>query len=154
GEARYTMLHRVVSLLLVPTLLLQGVSFAHSHIGTGVQEPVGHDQTPHFHWHFVGTPALLRHDDEDQDADDDHANNEAPGLVAPATDHDKDTVYVPLSVMLGWRRQQSTVVSEDCSALLAMAWIRISPQEIINRLLPQPRPPPLLLYWQCPIYLR
>src|SRR5262245_9654537 len=115
------MLHRVVSQLLVPTLLLQGLSFAHSHGSPGVHEPPGHDQNPHVHWHFFGAPAHHHHDDADHlhpdDADDDHDEDGTLDPQTPATGHDNDAVYVAVPVSMGWVCQDSRVASGGFSTL-------------------------------------
>ena len=97
------MIHRFVCLLLVPTLLLQGIGFAHSHAGTGASDPLGHDQTPHFHWHFFQAHSP-RHDDHDHqgnnDCDQDNHEDEAVDQQAPAAGHDDDAAYVLVPMVL------------------------------------------------------
>jgi len=131
------------------------MSFAHSHDGTGVHEPPGHGQTPHFHWHFFETPPHHRHGDEAHahDADDDHHDNDAPDLEAPATDHDDDAVYLAGPVTLGWSSQHSQVASGSFSTFVAMAGMGSFPLAAAALSVPLAHPPPLLLYQHCPIYL-
>src|SRR5262249_27621230 len=117
------MIRRAISLLLVPMLLLQGMSFAHSHGGTGVYEPPGHDHTPHVHWYLFATPAHQHHEDQDhvQDADDDDDGDVAADPKTPATDHDDDALYVSVSLMLGWPGYSSQAASHGVSSMLAVA---------------------------------
>src|SRR5213076_1600652 len=97
------MIRRFVCLLLVPTLFLQGIGFAHSHAGTGESEPPGHDQTPHFHWHFFQAHSHL-YDDRDHhgnhDCDQVDDEDQAADQQAPAEDHDDDAVYALVPVAL------------------------------------------------------
>jgi hypothetical protein len=80
-------------LLLISSLLAQGAALPHSHAGTGMDEPVGHDLRPHFH--LSGGP----HAHHDHAA----APQRLPVLQTqgvaycyglPSCDHDHDAVYV------------------------------------------------------------
>jgi hypothetical protein len=115
------MFHRVMSLLLVPTLHLQGMDFCHSHGGTCVHEPARCEQRPHFHLCMVG---LYHHAHKDHHADQvgkpkghkDHA----VGQPAPTPDHDDDAIYVPSLVLLGSRSWYPHVASGEHSAPIPM----------------------------------
>lgn len=156
------MIHRVVSLLLVPMLLLQGVSFAHSHDGTGVEEPDEHAQTRHLHCPLFGTHSHPHHHDgehhhhDDQDDSDADAapqgGDDTSGQQAPARDHDDDAVYAPEAMTNSVPGQQWSG-SAGWFALvttLGMVFTSIAPVP------PPPRthPPPLLPFGDCPLYLR
>jgi hypothetical protein len=148
------MLHRIVSLLLVPTIFLQGIGYCHSQAATCLHEPAGHEQRPHFHLCMVG---LYHHAHQDHHADQDGKpngqNEQALGQQAPAESHDDDAVYVSELVMLGWRSSHSQVASGDYSTLVPMDAMASNPlTTALLRLLTHP--PPSLLCRHCPIYLR
>jgi hypothetical protein len=149
------MFHRVVSLLLVPTLFLQGMGVCHSQGGTCLHEPAGHEEAPHFHLCIVG---LYHHAHEDHHADQDGKpkghNEHALAQQVPTLNHDDDAVYVSALVMLGRRSGYSQVASGDYSALLVTidAMVGSPPMMALSRLLAHPLPS--LLCHHCPIYLR
>lgn len=80
-------MQKLMSSLLIPLLLVsQSLSFApHSHAGTSVAEPHGHDVRPHFH---VGHGHHHHHSADDHH--DAHDGQRAPEVPA---DHDSDAVY-------------------------------------------------------------
>lgn len=90
-------MHRLLSLLLIPTCLMGQLFCPHSHVGTGVAEPQGHAVRPHIHLsgghdHCHGRPH--RHH-SDQGIEHSHHAAEAavPESASPLTDHDQDALY-------------------------------------------------------------
>lgn len=148
------MFYRVVSLLLVPVLFLQGMCFGHSHGGTCLHGHAGHDHAPHFHLRAI-FPHHPNSQDHHGDRNDDQDHHEDDAF-APQTStgcHDDDAVYVSGAVVLDRHRQDSQVGSDSFSALMPLVGsvgVLFAPTSspLLTHL------PPLLLHQYCPIYLR
>jgi hypothetical protein len=88
-----TVMRPLACLLLVSSLLAQGGALPHSHSGTGVAEPAGHDLKPHFHLsgcrHRQCVDAAAP---ERLPIAQTHRSVYCYGL--PSCDHDHDAVYV------------------------------------------------------------
>ncbi len=79
-----------------------GQALPHSHAGTVVAEPDGHNSRPHVHFHS--------HDHGHSHGDDDHGNNKRPsperdksttgGEFSPVADHDSNAIYLTPSTQL------------------------------------------------------
>lgn len=82
-------MHRVVSTLLIPLLLVSQslISVPHSHAGTSVVEPQDHDARPHLH---LGHSAH-HHGEHHHGGDDGDQSSESPTDQLP--DHESDAVY-------------------------------------------------------------
>jgi hypothetical protein len=160
-----TMLHRAIVLLLIPTLLLQGMCFAHSHAGPDGQESSEHARTQHIHIPLVGGHTHHHHDgephhhhhDEDQDNDDDNdiqpgADNKAPFQEPPTDDHDDDAVYLSLTARANVSNHRLFASFGACFGLVNMAGaFSISTAPVSLPALTHP--PPLLPFHDLPIYL-
>jgi hypothetical protein len=108
---------RAVVLLLIPTLLLQGSFFAHSHAADGDHESPKHARKPHFH--VPGSGPDSRHDHgpnghhhPHDDADDAPEPESAPPEPGHPSDHDSDAVFVAAVDAVAADRSQSEQV--DC----------------------------------------
>src|SRR5260370_26907882 len=148
------MFPRVVSVLLVPTLFLQGMAEGHSLGPTSLHEPAGHEQRPHFHLSMVG---LYHHAPKYHHAGQDGKPNgrqeQTLAQQAPTQDHDDDAVSLSARLMLGGRSLHSQVASGDCSALVPMDATTGSPVTTAHSPL-LAHPPPSFLCHQFPLYLR
>ena len=100
-------MNRLVSLLLIPFFVL-GQAMPHTHAGTGVTEPNGHDLRPHVHLngythghHHPHGHAHSHDDDHNHAAPREQASTgERAGPISrliPSTDHDSDTIYFAAS---------------------------------------------------------
>ena len=106
-------MRQLSAILLIGSLLGQQAALPHSHVGSGMVEPAGHDARPHIH--------LAHHDAHDvADLDVGHVNDAwhdhnvlaelfgGPfdrGLArchrSPCGDHDEDAVYLNIGSTLG-----------------------------------------------------
>jgi hypothetical protein len=172
-----TMARRVVSSSLVFLLLAQGVAMPHSHAGTGIAEPAGHDHRPHFHfswsWLFPGH----RHDDGNADHDSHHHGHhhghshshphphddatsqdqrspatEPDDEPIPGEDHDADAVYLADVFVIG-KALRWVHDSPSLSLLLGATW---ATWDVLAREVQAPDnlPPPFIDCSPCPIYLQ
>lgn len=131
------MYRRVLTLLLLPPLLLQGVCFSHSHASEDIAEPADHAHTRHFHSPLHTHPH--HHHDEDEP--------QAP--LSPA--HDDDAVYFPDAIP-GSTADDSSLTQEQNAFVLALQAfidaVSIAPPSPPAVAHPPPLPP------CCPLYLR
>src|SRR5262245_25189565 len=134
--------NRLVSLLLVPFVLLaQGSGFAHSHGGTGVAEPPGHDFRPHVH---LGLGGAHHHDHgghHHHPGDDDDSCDDNPLRPAPAGDHDDDAVYLPNLVSVSIRPQSLESPAKVFSPALTFGSTGAAPAAAHRPWLAHPPPP-------------
>jgi hypothetical protein len=111
------MSRRFVCLLLVPLLLAnQGLSLAHSHLGTEVATPEGHSSRPHIHFGGHDHHAAAHGDDHvaghlhKHSSDSEHRTNKHHEAVATAIetagDHNADALYFA----------QTVTLARDCDA--------------------------------------
>jgi hypothetical protein len=153
------MYRRVVSLLLLPSLLLmQRAGLGHAH---GGHEPAGHDRVPHFHIkpaghehgrhrHPHGSHSHHRHEPRDQR----DTHSPPPSEPQPLSDHDSDAVYASADLLVSEREQ----LRHDSAWV---TWIAACPpshfeswngtQDHFVRWLPRPPRP---LSDSCPVYLQ
>ena len=108
-------MRRVVALLLIPFLLAnQSQSFAHTHEGTGIAEPVGHSARPHWHTrgdsdhHHVGQSPHSHHTPHHADRD-----VTSSKVWLPVEDHDADAMYLPTAMTFGLGRSATVTGSEQ-----------------------------------------
>lgn len=162
ADKRSTMLHRAVVLLLIPTLLLQGMCFAHSHAGPDGQESSEHARTQHIHIPLVGGHTHHHHDGEphhhhhDEDQDDNDAAqspcNKPPFQESPTDDHDDDAVYLPLTARANVSNHRLLTSLGAWFGLVNMVGtFSISTAPVSLPALTHP--PPLLPFHDLPIYL-
>lgn len=147
------MIRRTVSLFLIPLFVLQGMAFSHSHGGSGVQEPPGHDYAPHFHFgFFLGSHGL--HPQHGHDSVPDNPEGEAADQQVPGQDHDSDAVYVidlaiagrtaPPSDPASWQ----SLLTPICTVMVGMiATPSAGPPA-------QSMPPPFPGRFGCPLFLQ
>jgi hypothetical protein len=141
------MVQRVVSFVLLPTLLLQGACSTFAHEGTCPHGPVGHDSAPHFH--LCELFGGHNHDDRDLDCSADEAFTQQGSTHCD----DDDAVYVPASQVLDHARQHAHAASGGYWQCLPVAGM--SGTALAAALSRCPTPPPLIFLWQsCPVYLR
>lgn len=154
------MFQRLVSLLLIPSLLLSlWASQRHSH---GVNEPPDHDSHSHIHLGSLSFFGKHHHAEDTHEADsdkrhhdDDDQDEDTSESDTPINSHDDDAVYFPPSFNLGWRPQSfdggSGSFKMFTPPLLEMAGTAV----ILPRLLPTlTHAPPHSLCHGCPINLR
>jgi hypothetical protein len=169
------MYRRVVSLLLLPTVLLtQWASAAHCH---GCSQVPGHACNPHIHltgFPFSGSVPQVEgqesknhhrcshhHDDQqsdDQDGSDQNGGNHENGAPVPhdedSTDHTGGSVvYLPTAIMHGWLTGRCLTCIDDVIwtpgfALCDALFILVPPLACSHD------PPPLSASSDCPIFLR
>lgn len=162
------MFPRVVVLLLIPTLLLQGSSFAHSHAGTGKNQSSEHARVPHFHVPGAGThshhhddgghhhgPNGDHHPPDDGDDAPEAASTPTPENESPCDDHDSDAVFITAVDAVAAERSQAgdEVVSFG-------TWIVAGPSLLVTftalssvHLAINCHPPPLIDSL-CPLYVQ
>lgn len=145
---------RVVSLLLVPTLFLQGLGFCHCLCGTCANGPAGHEERAHFHLSMVG---LCHHAHKSQHAGQDCKQNglNEPGLgeQAPIEHHDHDVVYVAAPMILGLDSSGFQIPGGNRPILLPMEGI-IDSLATMTPGLRLAYSPVSSRYNHCPLYLR
>jgi hypothetical protein len=105
-----TMLGKFLHLILLPTLLLQGMCFGHSHCTASVDDPLSDEQRPHFHLRAVN---LFRHECVKQPAEDGCKTDGALGQHIPDRNHDDDAIYVSAHLAMGWSFANSVTPSDD-----------------------------------------
>lgn len=154
AETRITMLRLVVSGLLLPAVLLQGMGFCHSRAGACLHAPACHEQGTHFHLCMVG---LNHHAHASHHVHQDRKPNghgkQALGERAPADDHGDDAVSASALAMLGGRSWYSQAASAEYSVLVPMeARAGSALATSHSRLLAHPSPS--LVCRTCPVYLR
>lgn len=105
-------MHRLISALLIPLLLVsQSVCFvSHSHAGTSVSEPHGHAVRPHFH---IGSAHHHHHVCRHCDASEGEQVPEAPA------DHDSDAVYAS-DVHLVASGKSLKIAGPDCESSVVL----------------------------------
>ncbi len=93
-------MNRLVSLLLI-LLLVLGQPLIHSHAGSGVFEPGGHDLRPHVHLAAHSHQHDAPHGDDEHHHEGDHPRDsdnheQSPEgeAVSPLVDHDSDAIYL------------------------------------------------------------
>lgn len=97
-------MQRIVSLLLLPLCMLDGLFCPHVHVGLGADAPERHSARPHIHLSGGHHHAPMRSpgdhhrhgDHERHGIDHAHAAQEpaSPGATSPLTNHDQDALYV------------------------------------------------------------
>jgi hypothetical protein len=148
------MFQRVLFLLLVFALFLQGMGFCSCQDDPCSRDPAGHERRPHFHLCMVG---LHHHDQKDHHADQSGEptghKGQTLGQQAPAEGHTDDAVYVSALATLGWHSLSSTFASGYNSALVPMDATVGSPLTTAVAALLRHSLPFLSCHY-CPIYLR
>ena len=142
------MFRRIVTITVMPLLLLPGLCQAHSHAGTGIEEPADHDSRPHFHlrW-FAGSLFQIQHTPTCCSAEAGlHADN-------PAADHDADAVYFAGSAALTRLHENSrTVLAQGPVQPLQVGVSQFQTEwAATSQTLPHP---PFFSRDRCPIYLQ
>lgn len=112
---------RLPSLLLIPFFVL-GQTLPHSHGGTGVVEPNGHELRPHVHVYSHG-----HGHSHDQHHEYGVARNliALDGSIAPASDHDSNAIYLAAANPL-LTRVAADFEIEAFSTDWVAAWIPIA----------------------------
>ena len=153
SEMRNAMFRHVVSRLLVPLFLIPAMCPAHAHSGTSVHDPSGLNRAPHFHLRFFYLSWQQCRNEKNYYCRPESDEYKALAGRTPTADHDDDAVYLPLSVLLGWR-SNSPVAPVDPSGLATLAGTICVPNAAFV-LSSSQEPSPPAAHWQlCPIYLR
>jgi hypothetical protein len=147
------MLWRVITGTLIPLVLLPGMCLAHPRTG----DASGRDRAPHFHLRFFY--ALWQTLPDDRSYCRRHRSNGDPTdshFAKPTPDHDYDAVYLPLSVIQGWRCEPLQVLLIDTATMLDLVQAEtvdllrsklcLTPAQRLLSPFPHCQP--------CPIYLR
>jgi hypothetical protein len=145
------MLWRVITGLLIPLILLPGMCLAHP----SAQDASGRDRTPHLHLRFFYT--LWRTFPDDRDHGRLHRSNAGATdshCGKPTPDHDHDAVYLPVSVIQGWRCEPPQVLLVDTATMLVPAEIVDSLPTTLCLTPAQRLLSPSHHCQPCPIYLR
>jgi hypothetical protein len=116
-----TMFRRMLVLSLVPLLLLPGICHAHAWISD--HDPSGKDRSPHFHLRFFscslgqseGDPHPCSLSSLDQTNTFDRSRS--------ASDHDRDAVYLPLSILFGWQSSPKVDLVDPSVQLTLVAMV-------------------------------
>ena len=131
------MLRRLLTILLMLALALQGLAVPHAHGVAGESQPEGHNHRPHFH--FAGCHSHHEHGNgpchsHHHDGARHHQNgSETPAdsepAPSPASGHDTDAVYVSSEPAIAGN--SSTVLDLEASGV-AVAWVSVEPQATIG----------------------
>jgi hypothetical protein len=147
------MFRRVVARLLVLLLFLPGTWAAHAHAGTSAHDPSGSDRAPHFHLRVFYVS--WQQYPSGQNVHFHHWHDEGKALTGskPATDHDDDAVYLPVSVLLGWCSDPPVDLGNATELAMLAGTVRL-PDVALIKIPPQESSPPAARWHACPLYLR
>ncbi len=88
------MMRPVACLLLITSLLTQGAALPHTHAGSEMALPAGHDLRPHFHLSGAAHSHHVHHAAYRQPTLLSQTDEQANCFSAPPCDHDHDAVYL------------------------------------------------------------
>lgn len=101
-------MHRLITLLLIPIFLL-GRPMPHSHAGTGIAEPNGHNLRPHIHLH--SDHHWHDHDHQSHDRSSDKAGEQEHSVdLLLVAEHDADAVYFVSETCSEWKQSGASIV--------------------------------------------
>lgn len=154
------MIHRIVCLLLIPTILLiQSVSLGHQHAGT---QPAGHNDNPHFHLsslsghhhHNHGSDGHHHHhnDDEDNSSEPDRQQPQPE----PLSDHDSDAIHIACFDALAYIKGHSVLDNTltTLAFLTVFGLAQFSTFQTESAHLATRAHPPFSPRCSCPLYVR
>jgi len=150
-------LNRLLCLVLIP-MLMHGNALAHSHAGTGVDEPSDHAACPHIHWPFEHHHhARGDSHDHDRGSNAPHASSkptcpaESGAVIPLAVEHDANAIFLGTHHPIFAPAFPVGNATSDCELGRSEGMGAILP-----RLLPSPRRSPLPpdRYAGLPIYLQ
>ncbi|GEM_PF-3571747 len=129
------MLRRLLTILLMLALALQGLAVPHAHGVAGESQPEGHNHRPHFHFagchshHEHGNGHCHSHHHEAAGHHQGSSETQVASESGPAGGHDADAVYIASAPAIAGN--SSTVLDLEASGV-AVAWVSVEPQASIG----------------------